>query len=213
MNSVKAAWSATFDKLRRVFFRCLVAQYQRSLAGEPGQHHIASFYHWLRDNAHEHDVRRVKEHRGFHPSVRWGLDTLFYGDGNISIGTDTYLGRQCFVVAHPKDAKISIGAHCAISHNVHIRTQKHRRVFHLKDEMALPSVGEDIVIRDHVWIGANAFIGSGVTIGENSIVGANSVVTRDIPANSVCGGVPARVLWSKESYASAAGGDETAAGK
>lgn len=50
------------------------------------------------------------------------------------------------------------------------------------------------------WIGQNAVISPGVTIGELAIVGANSVVTRDVPARTVVGGVPAQVLkrWNSE---------------
>jgi maltose O-acetyltransferase len=72
----------------------------------------------------------------------------------------------------------------------------------------MPSLGDDIIIGDYVWIGANVFICDGVTIGENSIIGANSVVTHDIPPNSVCGGIPAKVLWSKHKYRSQAQGGE-----
>ncbi|MCI6588707.1 MAG: sugar O-acetyltransferase, partial [Clostridiales bacterium] len=51
-----------------------------------------------------------------------------------------------------------------------------------------------VVIKDHVWIGANVTIMPGVTIGENSVIGAGSVVTRDIPDNVVACGVPCRVM-------------------
>ena len=51
-----------------------------------------------------------------------------------------------------------------------------------------------VVIESNVWIGEGSAILPGVRIGKNSIVGANSVVTKDIPPNSVVGGVPARVI-------------------
>lgn len=46
----------------------------------------------------------------------------------------------------------------------------------------------------NAWIGASATICPGVTVGENAVVGAGSVVTRDVPANTVVAGVPAKVV-------------------
>lgn len=51
-----------------------------------------------------------------------------------------------------------------------------------------------VTIRRNAWIGANATILPGVTIGENSVIAAGSVVTKDVPANTVVAGVPAKVV-------------------
>lgn len=51
-----------------------------------------------------------------------------------------------------------------------------------------------IVIGENVWIGRNCRICKGVTIGDNSVIGSNSVVTKDVPANCVAVGNPARVV-------------------
>ena len=51
-----------------------------------------------------------------------------------------------------------------------------------------------IKIGEHVWIGSNATILSGVTIGDHAVVAAGAVVTQDVPAMTVVGGVPAKVL-------------------
>ena len=53
-----------------------------------------------------------------------------------------------------------------------------------------------VVIQKNVWIGAGATILPGVTVGENSIVAAGAVVSKDVPPNTVVGGVPGRVLKS-----------------
>ncbi|MFD1549580.1 DapH/DapD/GlmU-related protein [Levilactobacillus fuyuanensis] len=49
-------------------------------------------------------------------------------------------------------------------------------------------------IEQNAWIGAGATVLPGVTVGENAIVGAGAVVTKDVPANVVVVGTPARVL-------------------
>jgi acetyltransferase-like isoleucine patch superfamily enzyme len=54
--------------------------------------------------------------------------------------------------------------------------------------------GAPIVIGKKVWIGAQVTILPGVTIGDNSIIAAGAVVTKDLPANSLAGGVPAKIL-------------------
>jgi galactoside O-acetyltransferase len=53
---------------------------------------------------------------------------------------------------------------------------------------------EPIKIGDNAWIGINCIILKGVTIGEGAIIGAGSVVTRDIPAWTIAGGNPAKVI-------------------
>ncbi|CAM9023976.1 unnamed protein product [Wickerhamomyces anomalus] len=56
----------------------------------------------------------------------------------------------------------------------------------------------EIIIGNRVWLGANVTVLAGVHIGDNVVVGANSVVTKDIPANSVAVGIPARVVKKLE---------------
>ncbi|MDB5112014.1 MAG: acetyltransferase, partial [Mucilaginibacter sp.] len=51
-----------------------------------------------------------------------------------------------------------------------------------------------IVVKRNAWIGAAATILPGVTIGENSVVAAGAVVTKDVPANTIVAGVPARAI-------------------
>jgi acetyltransferase-like isoleucine patch superfamily enzyme len=56
------------------------------------------------------------------------------------------------------------------------------------------TIGKPIVIERGVWIAAGAIVIGGVTVGENSVVAAGSVVTKDVPANMLVGGNPARVI-------------------
>lgn len=55
-------------------------------------------------------------------------------------------------------------------------------------------IAKPIVVRENAWIGAGAIILPGVTIGQNAVVAAGAVVSKDVPDNTVVGGVPARIL-------------------
>jgi maltose O-acetyltransferase len=89
-------------------------------------------------------------------------------------------------------APITIGDDVQIGTNVQLLTPTHpidpqpRRD---KWEAAKP-----ITIGDNVWLGSGVIVLAGVTIGENTVVGAGAVVTRDLPANVVAVGNPARVV-------------------
>jgi maltose O-acetyltransferase len=53
-----------------------------------------------------------------------------------------------------------------------------------------------ITVADNVWLGGGVIVGPGVSIGENTVVGAGAVVVRDLPANVIAVGNPARVIRS-----------------
>ncbi|THA58594.1 sugar O-acetyltransferase [Streptomyces sp. A0958] len=109
----------------------------------------------------------------------------------ITVGEDTFVNYNLTAL---DVAPITIGRDCQIGPNVQLLTPTHpvepepRRD---KLEAARP-----ITIGDNVWLGGGAIVLAGVTIGENSVIGAGAVVTKDIPANVVAVGNPARVIRS-----------------
>ncbi|MEV5180486.1 sugar O-acetyltransferase [Streptomyces werraensis] len=116
---------------------------------------------------------------------------------HVDYGSNITVGARTFVNYHLTAldvAAITIGEDCQIGPNVQLLTPTHpvepqpRRD---KLEAARP-----ITIGDNVWIGGGAIVCPGVTIGDNSVIGAGAVVTRDIPANVVAVGNPARPVRS-----------------
>ncbi|WP_320775919.1 sugar O-acetyltransferase [Streptomyces sp. CRN 30] len=109
-----------------------------------------------------------------------------YGS-NITIGARTFVNYNLTAL---DVAAIVIGEDCQIGPNVQLLTPTHplepqpRRD---KLEAARP-----ITIGDNVWLGGGAIVLPGVTIGDNSVIGAGAVVTKDVPANVVAVGNPAR---------------------
>ena len=118
----------------------------------------------------------------------------FYTDcgGNIRVGARVFINQNCTFYAL---AEIAIGDDVLIGPGVSLITSEHpvapsKRRTHL--------LGRPIAIGSGAWIAAGATVIGGVTVGENSVVAAGSVVTRDVPANVLVGGNPARVIRSIE---------------
>jgi maltose O-acetyltransferase len=139
---------------------------------------------------------RYRKKYRLNPNFRFnGSNILFYGDGSILAGDESYIGEYSTVQA-VSGYKVVIGKKCQISHNVRIYTASDIADQDFSSDFRASKNG-DVLISDYVWIGANVFINPGIKIGANSIVGANSVLTRDVPSNSIVGGVPAKVIKLK----------------
>lgn len=119
----------------------------------------------------------------------FGLFPPFYTDfgKNITIGNNVFINAGC---KFQDQGGIVIGDGVLIGHNVVLATLNHD----LAPEKRQQLHPAPIRIGCGVWIGANATVTSGVTIGDYAVVAAGAVVNRDVPAYTVVGGVPARVI-------------------
>lgn len=119
----------------------------------------------------------------------FGLFPPFYTDfgKNITIGNHVFINAGC---KFQDQGGIEIDDGALIGHGVVLATLNHD----LEPEKRQQLHPAPIRIGKNVWIGANATVTAGVTIGEHAVVAAGAVVIRDVPANVVVGGVPAKVL-------------------
>lgn len=150
--------------------------------------------------------------------VKLGKDVKVYGYVNLygcTIGDNTTIGsfveirkgvsvgKNCKIQAFafiPEGVTIEdevfIGPHaCFVNDRIPRSTTSEGRLKTAEDWKI-----ERTTIKRRASIGANATIMCGVTIGENSIVGAGSVVTKDVPANTIVAGVPAKAIRKVEKH-------------
>ncbi len=115
----------------------------------------------------------------------------FYYDADIILfkNAKLYLGNS-FINSNAKircHSSITIGDNCAISHDFIVMDSN---AHYLENDKKT----KPVIIEDNVWIGTRVIVLSGVTIGEGAVVAAGSVVTKDVPAHSLVGGNPAKII-------------------
>lgn len=104
---------------------------------------------------------------------------------NVTLGRHVFINHSLTVMAR---GRVEIGDEVMIGPGVSLLTANHD----LKDHQVL--LCGKITIEKNAWIGAKAIILPGVTVGENAVIAAGAVVTKDVAANTVVGGNPARIL-------------------
>jgi acetyltransferase-like isoleucine patch superfamily enzyme len=116
-------------------------------------------------------------------------------EGLVEIGAKTVMGQECTISAYQH---VRIGEQCVIADRAMFIDFDHG-VVEVERPIRLQGIYKrDVEVGSNVWIGYGACILRGVRVGDNSIIGTNSVVTKDVPANAVVGGIPARVLRMRE---------------
>ena len=107
----------------------------------------------------------------------------------IDIGKQTHISRDTIISSA---YSIEIGDEVTIGPRVSIYDYDHCFEDRERSVMAQGEKGAPVIIGDFVWIGVNSVILSGVKIGKGAIISAGSVVTKDVPENTIVGGIPAK---------------------
>ena len=122
-----------------------------------------------------------------------GTVIVIHGGGNLSIGHGTYVTGDSRIEV---TTNIKIGEYCAISWGVSILDDDHHVVGQPKERASSTTIG------NNVWIGAHSMILKNSNLGDGSVVAAKTLVNGEFPQNTLCGGIPARIIrkcitWTK----------------
>ena len=148
----------------------------------------------------EHDTSVVRVRPGAElvcegvVSLQRGVRVVVDG-GRLSIGHGTNvngLGTRLLCAQ-----EITIGQHCTFSWDVQVLDNDFHAI--TVDGSVAPSVAP-VHIGDRVWVGTRAVILKGVRIGDGAVIAAGAVVTKDVPAGTVVGGLPAKVIGRADSW-------------
>jgi acetyltransferase-like isoleucine patch superfamily enzyme len=146
--------------------------------------------------------RRLAIEIGRKGEVRFGR-FVWIGDGTkirchegvVEIGDKTVIGQECTISAYQH---VKIGQQCVIADRAMFIDFDHGVVDVERPIRVQGIYKRDVVIGSNVWIGYGACFLRGVRVGDNSIIGTNAVVTKDVPANAVVAGIPARVVRMRD---------------
>jgi len=127
-------------------------------------------------------------------SVTFGRGTPGAPPPTLTVGDGSFVGHNCgFNVG----AAVTVGRHCLLATGVLIYDQDGHPLDADRRRAGDPTPPEAVAavtLGDDVWVGTGAVILKGVTVGDRAVVAARSVVTKDVPADSVVAGNPARVV-------------------
>lgn len=162
------------------------------------------YFHGLRilhfyGYAHVTQVRRLD--RG--ANVTFAPNVSFRNAERITIGSGTHIGEYSTIWAGNSVGRITFGEKCLLAPRVTV-TASNYGIVQGTPVMDQPKIEDDIVIGPGSWLGADVVVLAGVTIGAGAIIAAGAVVTRDVPANAIAGGVPAKIIGTRPTSAQAA---------
>lgn len=167
--------AARFYRLFPLKLRVKLLEHYRGTKGVKG---MALRYALLKSIA-----KQCGDNVSVHPGVY-----LLHPQG-LSLGDNVSIHPMCYLDA---TGGLTIGSDVSIAHGCSILSTTHTYKdpsLPIKDQ---PFVSKETVLEENIWLGAKATILCGVTVGSGVVVGANAVVTRDVPANQIVAGVPAR---------------------
>ena len=127
-----------------------------------------------------------------------GSDTSFLMGIELRDAKNIKLGNNCVinknVLLDGRGGELIIGNNVDIAQETNIWTLEHD----VHDDFHT-SKGADVIIEDYVWIASRVTILPGVTIGKGAVIASNSVVTKNVPAMSIFGGIPAKFIGERKS--------------
>lgn len=116
---------------------------------------------------------------------------------NIYLGINVRITMNACIWAE-KNSKIIIGDNVLIGPGVKIFTGNHNVILSDVPIVYMERIEKDVIIGNNVWIGANSIILSGVKIEDGAVIGAGSVVTKDVDANLIVAGNPAKKVKARK---------------
>jgi acetyltransferase-like isoleucine patch superfamily enzyme len=114
--------------------------------------------------------------------------------GKLVIRSGSYVNRYTMFDVHEQ---IEVGSNCMIGPNCYITDANHGVAAGLSVKQQ-PIEPKPVIIEDEVWLGAGVIVLCGVRIGRGAVIGAGAVVTKDISANAIVVGVPAREIGRRD---------------